>query len=284
MASPRLEDWVSSEGMKQVDAASGLGKACQCPTTRTDVKASPSPNAFALLGRIPHFFRSCNYRVCEWRPSHYDVASILENWGFPVYSDQILDIAIHDILARRASLPMSVIYDNDIFFLIWYCHSWAEIQDYRRTVFHRLVRYAAVILPFWLRDGTESSSLTSQTLIDTALTGDPLASGWTVYCSGGIISHQFDLSPSNAEIRTLFDCYRLVGQECEAGPEGSRQTHSAPNSAGKVTIIDSEGGSQYSRRSHIPLFFIDSLYGRTAARPMCVSTGLQPTPAEKVVM
>ena len=281
---PQLEDWVSSEGMTQVDADSRLWEGMSL-SYNPDAEASPPHNTYiALLGDIMHFFRSYNYRVCEWRPSHYVVASILENWGSPVYSDRILDIAIHDLLARRASRPMSVIGANDIFLLIWYCSSWAAILDCRRTVSQRSIRYDSMIAPFWLRDGKEASSRTSQTSIDTALTVDPWASGWMVYCSRGIASRLFDLSPSNAEIRTLVDCYRLAGQECEADPEISSQTHSAPNSSGKVTIIGSEWGVQYSRYSHIPMFPIDSMYGQTVAWPMCVSTGLQPTPAEKVVM
>ena len=280
---PQLEYWVSSEGMAHVDAASRLWEGMSLPYNLSTGESLP-PITFSLLGHIMHFFRSYNYRVCEWRPSHYAVASVLENWGAPVYSDQILDIAVHDILVRRASRPMSVIGDSDIFLLIGYCNSWAEILDFRRTVLRRSVRYDAMIVPFWLRDGEESALWTSPTLIDTALAGDPRASGWMVYCSGGIASHQFDLSPSNAELRTMVGCYRLVGQECEEDPEGSSQAHSIPNSSGKFTIINSEWGAQYSRYSHIPQFAIDSLYGLTVAWPMCVSTGLQPTHAEKVVM
>ena len=41
---------------------------------------------------------------------------------------------------------------------------------------------------------------------------------------------------------------------------------------------------QYARYSHIPLFSVDSMYDLSAAWPVCVSTGLQPTPAEKVVI
>ena len=141
-----------------------------------------------------------------------------------------------------------------------------------------------MIAPSWLRDGAESALWTSQTLIDTALTGGPWASGWAGYCAGGIASHQFDLGPSSAEIRTLEDCFRLVGQECAAGPEGSSQTHRIPNSAGKVAIITAEWGAQYSRYSHIPLFSVDSMYGLAVSWPGCVSAGLQPTPAEKVVI
>ena len=112
-----------------------------------------------------------------------------------------------------------------------------------------------MIVPFWLRDGTESTLWTSMTAIDTALTGDPWASRWMVYCAGGITSHMFDLSPASAEIRTLKDCYRLVGQECEDDPEGARATHSIPNSHGKVAAVTSEWGVQYSQFSHIPAFF-----------------------------
>ena len=99
-----------------------------------------------------------------------------------------------------------------------------------------------MIVPFWLIDGTESALWTSQTAMVTALTGDPWASSWMVYCADGIASHKFDLSPVSAEIRTLVDCYRLVGQECEDDPDGGRATHSLPNSQGNATVITTGRG------------------------------------------
>ena len=78
----QLEDWVSIDGIMQVDAASRLW-AGMSPSHNPDADVSPPPNTFALLGNIMRFFRPYNYRVCEWRPSHYAVASILENWGAP---------------------------------------------------------------------------------------------------------------------------------------------------------------------------------------------------------
>ena len=138
----------------------------------------------------------------------------------PVFSDQVVDAGIHDLLVRMSPHPLSLIGDKDIFLLIGYCVTWAEISDFRRTVSQRPIRYASMIVPFRLRGGAESALWTSQTAIDTALTGDPWASSWMVYCAGGIASHQFDISPLNAEIRTLADSYRLVEHECEDDPEG----------------------------------------------------------------
>ena len=69
---PQLEDWVTSEGMSQVDAASRLWAGMSL-SYNPDAEASPPPNTFALLGNILHFFRSYNYRVCEWRPIRYAV-------------------------------------------------------------------------------------------------------------------------------------------------------------------------------------------------------------------
>ena len=244
----------------------------------------PPPNTFALLGQVLRFFRSYNYRFCEWRPSHFAAAGVLGNWGVPVFSEQVLGASIRDLLVRRASHPLALIGDKDIFLLIGFCASWGEILDLRRTVAHRSVRYAAMIAPCWLRDGTESALWISHTIIDTALTGDPRASGWVVYCAGGITSHQFDLSPANAEIRTIGDCYRLVGQMCEEDPQGMRAAHTIPNSVGKVTAITTEWGAQYSRHSYIPFFSVDSLYGNSISWSLCVSTGLKPTPSEKIVI
>ena len=43
-------------------------------------------------------------------------------------------------------------------------------------------------------------------------------------------------------------------------------------------------GARFSRYSHIPAFSVASLYGNSVSWPMCVSAGLQPTPAEKIVI
>ena len=100
----------------------------------------------------------------------------------------------------------------------------------------------------------------------------------------GIQSYQSDHSPPNAEIRTLNDCYRLVGLVCEEDPVGTTQTHPIPNTASKVTIITTAGGIQYSRHSHIPVFNYDSIYCHSIHWTSCASTGEQPTQAEKLVI
>ena len=51
-----------------------------------------------------------------------------------------------------------------------------------------------------------------------------------------------------------------------------------------MTVITTDWGAQYSRHSHIPLFSVDSLYGNSISWPLCVSTGLQPTHAEKIAI
>ena len=140
-----------------------------------------------------------------------------------------------------------------------------------------------MVTPFWLRGGEESALWTSRTSIDTALAGDPWASAWSFYESGGTRSYQFDLSRANAGVRTLQDCCRLGGQECLDGPVGLVQTHPIPNTVGEVTAITTSEGAQYSRHSHLLLFNIDSLYGRVIAWPSCIATGTQPTPDEEIV-
>ena len=278
-----LTDWATNEGMVEVDAVSRLWANMALPYNPGLGAASP-PNTFAILGYVLHFYRAYNYRICEWRPSHFAIGSVLENWGVPVFSDQLLDVGVYELLVRRVSQSFSLIGDKDIFLLVGLRLSLADIQDFRHTIAHKSVRYAAMILPFWLRDGIQSALWTSQTVIDSALTGDPWASGWVVYCAGGISSHHFDLSPASAEVRTLGDCYRLIGHECEDDPTGVRATHTIPNSVGKVTVVSTEWGVQYSRFSHIPLFSLDSLHGATISWPRCVSTGSQPTPAEKITL
>ena len=132
------------------------------------------------MGHVLRFFRPYNYRVCEWRPSRFAVPSVIENWGVPVSSDQIVDLGIHDLLVRWTDRPLSAIGIKDIFGIIGYCASSAEILDFRSTASQRPIRYASMVAPFWLRDGTESALWASHTSIDTALTGDPWASSWMV--------------------------------------------------------------------------------------------------------
>ena len=162
------------------------------------------------------------------------------NWGAPVYIDQLLDVGVRGLSVRRVSHRMSAIMDDDISFLICICSKWNAIQDYRRTVAQRSVRYDDAIVPFWLRYGAESTLWTSQTSTDTALTGDPWGSSWMAYPAGGIMSRQFNLSPSSAEILTLQDSYRPVGLERVVCPVGISQTHPTPNTSGKVTVIATE--------------------------------------------
>lgn len=123
---------------------------------------------------------------------------------------------------------------------------------FRRAASHRPIRYSAMIAPFWLRDGTESALRTSHAAIDTAITGDPWAPGWMVYFAGGIASNQFGLSPASAEVRTIGDCYRLVGNECADDPEDSGATHSVPNSQRKSQSSPRIGGrnTASTRTSH----------------------------------
>ena len=150
-------------------------------------------------------------------------------------------------------------------------------MDFRRTLSQRSVRYADMIVPARLRDGAESAYWESQTLVDTAPTGDPRASTWMVYCAGGIAIHQFDLSPPSAEIRTLNDGYRLAAHVCAADPVGSSQTHSVPNSAGKAAVIATEWG-EYIQHSHTPLVTVESLHRASIDWETFLSTGAQTAP------
>ena len=187
----------------------GYGLKWRCLTTRHGCEKPP--NTFAILGRVLHFYRPYNYRICECRPVHYAVASVLGNWGVPVFSDHVLYMDMQNLLGRRVSHPPSAIGGDDIFLLIGLCATWAEVQDFRQTAARRSIRYVVMIVPSWLRDGAESAMWASRTALDASLAGDPLAGTWSAYASGGIQGAQFDLAPSNAEIRTLKYCYRLAG-------------------------------------------------------------------------
>ena len=138
--------------------------------------------------------------------------------------------------------------------------------------------------PFFLRYGAQYNLWTSRTAIDSALTGDPVAGTWSVYAAGGIQGAQFDLYPPNGEILNLKDCYRLDGLTFEEDPAGLTQTHPIPNSVGKFTTISCGWEVQYSRRSHLPPFNNDVLYGCPIAWPRCTATGEHPLPTEKLVI
>ena len=150
----------------------------------------------------------------------------------PSFIDLVLEMGIHDLLARRVSHPRAVIGEGDIFLLIAPRTTWSEIQYFHRTVAFRSIRYDSAIVSFWLRGGTESPVWTSRTSIATASTGDHWARTWLVNADGCIRSHQFDLGPPNAEIRTLNERYRLAGLVFTDGPVGVAQTHPIPNTMG----------------------------------------------------
>ena len=80
--------------------------------------AERPPKTFALLGYVLHFYRAYNYRICEWRPGHYAVASVIENWGVPVFIDRIPDQDLHDRLSRRVSHSLPAIGEDDILLLV----------------------------------------------------------------------------------------------------------------------------------------------------------------------
>ena len=83
---------------------------------------------------------------------------MLGNWGVPVFSDQVLDIAVRDLLARRVPRQLSVVGDVDIFLLVGFRTEWAEIQDIRRAADLRPIRYASTIATYWLRAGASQRS------------------------------------------------------------------------------------------------------------------------------
>ena len=271
--------WSVSESMTQVEPTAQLWTDMALPYDPTDESAS-LPNTFALLSSVLHFYKSHNYKICEWRPGHYAVAGVLENWGVPVFSDQVMNPELHEHLSRRVAQPFREIQTDDIFLLVGLCTSAYEIQDFRRTASQRSVRYAAMVAPFGLSDPTHSDLWGSRTALDSALTGDPPAGTWIIYASGGIQSHHFDLGPRNSEIRTLNECYPLAGMECQEDPTGVPRTHQIPNSVGRLTTISADGYDQYSRFSHLPLFNSTTFAGGPISWPYCVDTNDQPSLAQ----
>ena len=261
-----IDEWASQEGVGEIYATSQLW-AGMALSYKPDVGAEPRQTQLLYWDASFAFFRSYDYRAYEWRPSHYAVECVMGNWGVPVFRDQVLDSGVYDMLVRRVSPPISVLGDADIFLLAVYCATWAEIRDFRRASAFRSIRYAAMGVPFWLRGGAESALWTSATSLDTALTGGPWAASWVVYAEGWIQSRQFDLRLANAEIRTLQDCYRLVGQHRMEDPEGIMQTRSIPNTVGEVTVITPAWVTRYSRHSHLPPFGVDSIHGFSIAWP-----------------
>ena len=120
--------------------------------------------------------------------------------GVPCFPDQVLDVAARELLVRRASRPLSVFGDKDIFIAIGYCGAWPQIMDFRRTAAAKSVRYAARIAPDWWRGGTESNLRTAQATVDAALTGDPWAANWAVCCAGGVARQMCGLGPPSGKV------------------------------------------------------------------------------------
>ena len=79
-AKDEIDDWALQEGTTQIDAATQLW-AGMSRSYNPNLDVGSPRNIFAFLGNILHFYRHYNYRICEWRPSHYDVTSVLGNWG-----------------------------------------------------------------------------------------------------------------------------------------------------------------------------------------------------------
>ena len=86
-----LNQWDLNEGATPVGGAARLRVVMGLSVRPASSEGEPSPNTFAIMGLAPHFLLAYNYQICEWRPINYAVASFLENWGPPAYSDQVLD-------------------------------------------------------------------------------------------------------------------------------------------------------------------------------------------------
>ena len=96
-----------------------------------------------------------------------------------------------------------------------------------------------------------------------------------MYCFDGILSGQFDLAPSSAEVRVLNGPYRLGGVECDGDYFGLRQTRKIHGPVGRVSIIAAGAQTYYCKHSHIPSLGDASLRGAHCYWPLCVSTGTQ---------
>ena len=237
-----VDDWPSQEEMVRVNAADELWAHTSLPYDKVPLGAKV-PGEFAILAEILHFLQILpRYRVCEWRPSNFALSGLLEYWGVPVIFDQLIERGVYDILVLHTLQPTTSSGDRDVFLSVGRCKSWGAIVDFRLTLSLRFPRYAAIVAPSGIRDNKESDIWTSPTLIDSALTGDPLASQRMVYCSGGIMSSHFDLHPNIDEVRALLQFYRLAGVVCGEYPVGAAQTHSATGTSGETTFITSEGG------------------------------------------
>ena len=228
-----VDAWSTREGMTRVNAGEKLwGNMTLSQDPILMVEHTPNPRA--MIGRILRSPRHYNRGICECRPSNYDVAGILENWGIPVFCDHVIESASYDLPERRAPHPVPVIGDKDVFLLIASSDARSEIGVRRRTFARRRPRYSATISPFWIRDDNAPVIWTSRTSADSDTTGDPMESSWGFVSTGGIDSREFDLSPSRTEIWALNDRYRPVGQEFEEDPAGTAQTHNIPDTHGEV--------------------------------------------------
>ena len=251
--------------------------------------APNTPGTFAILGGILTFFRRCRrYRICEWRPSNFALSGILGNRGLPSYVDQVVETEVFNIPRVNAQQPIGMIEDRDVFILVGCCKSWRGICDFRLSAAQRQPRYAAMITPMGISDNTVSELWTSTALMDSTLTGDVIASPWTVYGPGGIRSSHFDLHPNSTDVRPLVQSYRLAGLVCHDDPAGVVHTQIIPGAVGRDAIIHTDGGLTFSRNSHIPYAHSQHVVGDEVWWPTCAnedgSPGRRPSPPGKLVI
>ena len=143
-----IGDWSSQGGATRIEATPQSWEGMALPYGPI-VGIGHHTNTFSILGNaLNPPPRSYNYRVCEWRPSHYAVSGVLGNWAYPLSVITYSMYGVRDLLVSRPSRPLSVIGGKDIFTFMGFCDEWGAIHDFRRTSSQRSSRYDAIIVPF----------------------------------------------------------------------------------------------------------------------------------------
>ena len=271
------------EGMHRVNAESALWGAMALSYDSSHL-VDYRPSNYAMLGGSPLLFPHL------YQPDLRLAARYL------LFSERIGELVYTFFLSpgsRNASVrfvgttvirKVSMFGEKDMYFLSGCCEARTAIRDSSAIISQRRPRYADALSHPPARGGAETNLRTSRNIVDCAMAGDHWASLRGICCSGGLECSQIDLSPSGSEDRVLNEPYRLSGLVLDEAPTCMRQTHTAPGSVGRASVIAAGGGSLYSKHPHLPIADDATLRGAAIGWPLCTRTGFQPPHMDKLVI
>lgn len=100
----------------------------------------------------------------------------------------------------HAAQKLTEICDMGFFLYVGFCSDKLAIGDYRAAAKQGLPRYAALITPGWVQDRKGEPFWTSETLFDSATTGEMWSELRRSYMCGGLEGPHIELAPGNSEI------------------------------------------------------------------------------------